>query len=231
MRNAYIEHLRAQERARKGDIRVADIAETPASWAQALRFGAGDYLLAIVVMAVWISPSLLWHGFIAHFELVIFFEFFVIILFGLSIAIAGSAAVSWKKALGTALAVLPFCGLIVAMVEEVGHPWPILAVVALFANKLVEFRGLSAHRARQLRGKLLFILIGMVFLYMLSMFLGTFVDWPTLGVTRASVGAERYVTGGEWQSRPQSALAVEVIYFTGVGMVHTLLARVRWRMW
>ena len=155
-----------------------------------------------------------------------FLEFFVLILLGIASFIAGSRAPPAMKALGIALGVLPFAGLISMMVIELGQVWPVVVVVMVFANKLNAFHGLSPAGAAELQLENAVILSAMGGVLLVAMFAGILIEWPALGVTPEAVG-RRFVTGGEWARRPQSALATGVIYFSAIGAIDTFLARRR----
>ena len=217
-----VSFLGARERARTQPSRTT--TSTPAPLHQAVLAGAGDYAIAAAMLLAWVSPQWLWRGAIAHFELVMFFEFFVIIWFGAASLIAGSQAPLPRKVVGISLVILPFAGLLWGTVAELGQLWPVLVVAGLFANKLHAFHGLSPGGANALQLENVIIVSAMAAIYLVAVGAGGSIEWPALGVTSDAVG-RRFVTGGEWQRRPQTPLAAGVIYFAAVGAVESFLAR------
>lgn len=176
-----------------------------------------DFAMAGTFLITWFAPRTFGDRMVRHLMLVMLLEFIVVHSAGFTAALL---ALDLKRRvrviglLGLSAFYLLFAG---AFGVAFATWWPILALLALTANRLAGFLFGKPPDG----GQVLFILLGWaasVVAYLGGTFLTLTIPIPPFGITSDVVRMQEITSTGIWPEGPWRMIAFGFVYFTLVGL-------------
>lgn len=186
-----------------------------------LMTAAPDLLIATVYLTTWISPRLFGDDTVQHLLFIILFEF--IILHSASVLVAVLLGGFGDKKGSGCLVVISLFYLVFAVGFSVVIKawWPVVAIVALTANR-VQTLWQKPRDNRRTRTHVI-VTWALTFGFYFFLFIAVnLIPWPRLGIDDAIVDALMAQGSGSLVEAPQTALALGLIYYGGVGLAEGL---------
>ena len=179
--------------------------------------GGMDVWFALVFLITWIAPGTFGARTVHHLTFVMVLEFIIVHASGFMGALANRESIRSVRAGQFFGLITLYTVFALSFSSMYGNLWPLFAFWTLMLSRFPAV----VLRPPDFNGQ--FVLManwaGMVFLYVMGVFLTAVAPIPRLGVTPEVVALQEFGIGGLWPEEPHRALAFGTLYFTGLAVL------------